>query len=65
MGALFSKPKAPPLPAALPEPLPPAPLVDPEDIQRRARNRRKVAEKLRSGRRSTILSEGGREERLG
>ena len=55
MGSMFSsKPK-------IPEPPPPTPMADEEEL-RRARTRSMARTRQRSGRQSTILSEG---EKLG
>ena len=63
MGGLFSSPKAPPPP---PPPPPPTPLPDEDSPDIKRARRRKIAEQQkRSGRASTILSQGGDRETLG
>lgn len=64
-GLFGGKPKAPAPPPAIPELPPVTPLVDPEDVQLKARKRRASAmQRNRSGRQSTILSDRGG-DRLG
>ena len=58
MGGIFSSPK----PKPPPPPPPPAPMPDPGDERLKARKRRGAAQQAsaRSGRESTILSQGGK-----
>lgn len=65
MGGIFSKPKLPPPPPPPPEPEP-MPDPDPEASGVAREKRAKIVEQQkRSGRASTILSQGGGGEKLG
>lgn len=64
MGGLFGSKSPPPLPPPPPPPPPPAPIPDAGDVQGKAQKRRAASATTRSGRQSTILSDGGN-ERLG
>jgi hypothetical protein len=55
MGSIFSAPSPPPPPP--PPPLPPIPTADDPEVKRAAEQRR-LSERKRRGRRSTILTSG-------